>query len=234
MTAAIMQPYLFPYIGYFQLINAVNTFIVYDNIQYTKKGWINRNRILVNGKDEYISFPLKKDSDFLSINQRQLAATTAEDKKKILRKLTGVYSKAPQYDVIFPLLNEVISCNEENLFAYIYNSIRAICNFLDIETSFVVSSSLPIEHQLKAQDKVIALCKSIGATGYINPIGGVGLYSKPAFEIEGIDLWFLKSSEVKYRQFDNEFVPWLSIIDVLMFSEKEKVKEYINKNFTLV
>ncbi len=83
MKLAIMQPYFFPYIGYFQLINTVDEFVVYDNIEFTKKGWINRNRILVNGKDEYITLPIKKDSDFLHVKDRFLAETWSKDSAKM-------------------------------------------------------------------------------------------------------------------------------------------------------
>ena len=89
MKLAIMQPYFFPYIGYFQLIKSVDEFVIYDNIQYTKKGWINRNRILVNGTDYLISLPLKKDSDYLNVVDRQLAESWEKDRTKLLTLITN-------------------------------------------------------------------------------------------------------------------------------------------------
>ena len=234
MKLAIMQPYLFPYIGYFQLIQAADKFVVYDNIQFTKKGWINRNRILVNGKDEFITLPLKKDSDFLNINERKLADTFTTDRIKLLRKINEAYKKAPEFKPVFSLLESVINSNEENLFYFIFQSIQAVCKYLDIATEFVISSALTIDHQLKAQDKVIAICKTLKASKYINPIGGLDLYSKETFKQNNIELNFIKTNVVEYKQFSDEFVPALSIIDVLMFNPKEKVQQYVQSYYTII
>ncbi|MEP6711605.1 MAG: WbqC family protein [Ferruginibacter sp.] len=228
MRTAIMQPYIFPYIGYFQLINAVDQFVVYDNIQFTKKGWINRNRILVNGKDEYLSFPLKKDSDYLMVNERCLADNFKAESIKILRKIGGAYRKAPYFDAVFPLLESIINAEKPNLFYYIFNSLKVICNYIGIDTSFLISSSINIDHTERAQDKVISICKAIGTIKYINPIGGEKLYSKEVFKANEIELGFIRSDNIVYPQLGGEFVPGLSIIDVLMFNSKEKVKLYTN------
>lgn len=233
MKLAIMQPYFFPYIGYFQLINAVDAFVIYDNIQFTKKGWINRNRILANGKDEYITLPLKKDSDFLNVDERKLAETFSVDHIKLLRKITESYRKAPQFAAVFPLVESIIINKDENLFQFIYQSLQATCKFLDITTQFMVSSTIPIDHELKSQDKVIAICKALGATEYINPIGGEALYSKEVFEQNDITLDFIKSGAFEYPQFAAAFVPWLSIIDVLMFNSKETIKQYL-QSYTII
>jgi hypothetical protein len=232
MRVAIMQPYFFPYIGYFQLINAVDKFVVYDNIKFTKKGWINRNRILVNGKDEYITIPLKKDSDYLNICQREWVEVDIDEKKKILRRIYESYKKAPQFSQFFPIVEEVINFDNKNLFSYLHNGLSNICQFLDIKTEFITSSTLPIDHTLKSQEKVIALCKSLDATHYINPIGGTELYSREVFTQNDIELAFIKTNNIQYPQFNTEYIPWLSIIDVMMFNEKEKVKDYINNQFT--
>lgn len=234
MKLAIMQPYIFPYIGYFQLINAVDSFVLYDNIQFTKKGWINRNRILVNDKDDYITFPLKKDSDFVNIDQRTLAATFKEEKNKILRKLNECYKKAPEFKTVMPLLSEILNFEDNNLFRFIYNSITEICRFLEIDTEFIISSALPIDHNLKAQDKVIAICKALGATIYINPSGGTSLYSKETFNKNNIELKFIKTDDITYPQFDKEFVPWLSIIDVMMFNSKENIQQYLQTFYKII
>ena len=235
MKTGIMQPYFFPYIGYFQLINAVDTFVLYDNIQFTKKGWINRNRILVNGKDEYITIPLKKDSDFLNIDQRMLASTfTTEESAKLLRKLKAHYKKAPEFNNVFPLVTDIINFNNDNLFGFLYHSIKSVCDFLAINTKLIISSSLPIDHSFRSQDKVIALCKAVGTSTYINPSGGMELYSKETFHQHNIELKFIRSTTVEYQQFNQPFVPWLSIIDVMMFNNKEKIKELLNKAYELV
>lgn len=234
MKLAIMQPYIFPYIGYFQLINAVDKFVLYDNIQFTKKGWINRNRILFNGKDEYITLPLKKDSDFLLVDERKLADTFKTDSMKLLRRIKEAYRKAPEFDAVYPLVETVINNDEKNLFQFIYQSVQQVCKYLDIKTELIISSAIPINHHLKAQDKVIAICKAVNATHYINPIGGVELYLKEIFKQNDIELGFIKSNTVEYKQFAGEFVPWLSIIDVLMFNSKDQVQQYVQSFYTII
>ncbi|OGU59486.1 MAG: hypothetical protein A2V66_17195 [Ignavibacteria bacterium RBG_13_36_8] len=234
MKLAIMQPYFFPYIGYFQLMNAVDEFVVYDNIEFSKKGWINRNRILVNGKDSYITIPLRKDSDYLDVRDRYLAETWSSEKIKMLKRIIGSYRKAPRFDFVYPIIEKVILFEESNLFKFVLNSLKIVKEYLEIRTSFVISSTISIDHALKAEKKVIALCKARKATEYLNPIGGIELYEKDNFKDEGIDLQFFKTNDVRYKQFKNDFVPSLSIIDVMMFNSKEEIKEYLTSCYTLL
>lgn len=229
-----MQPYFFPYIGYFQLINSVDEFVVYDNIQYTKRSWINRNRILVNGKDTYITLPLRRDSDFLDIGQRYLSDSWEHDRKKLLSKISTSYRKAPYYSALFPLIEECLFFEERNLFLFILNSIKLIDRFLSIKTPIVISSAIQVDHALKAEKKVLAICKARNANLYINPIGGTNLYKQDEFLYEGVELNFLQALNFSYKQFDNEFIPWLSIIDVLMFNSLEKVRQDFLSSFELV
>ncbi len=229
MKVAIMQPYFMPYIGYFQLINAVDAFVIYDNIEFTKKGWINRNRILVNGKDDYFTVPLKKDSDFLNVNQRELSESCAKERVKIISKIAESYKKAPQYKEVFPLIEEIFMTENQNLFYFIFNSLKVIIQYLEIKTKVVISSSVKIDHSLKSQDKVLALCKYLEATHYMNPIGGINLYSNEVFKTNDLQLNFIKSNTINYKQFDNDFIPWLSIIDVMMFNSFEEIKQMLNQ-----
>jgi len=230
---AIMQPYFLPYIGYFQLINAVDEFIIYDNIQYTKKGWINRNRILDNGSDKLFTVPLKKDSDYLDVVDRKLSDTWDKDRKKLINSLYTLYHKAPHFEEAYSIVTECLLDDENNLFNFILNSLNRVNKYLDIETSIVISSSIGIDHSLKSQDKVIAICKAEKATTYINAIGGMDLYSKTVFESNELELKFIKSHSITYDQFDGAFVPWLSIVDVMMFNSKDAIKEYLN-SYTLI
>jgi len=223
MKVAIMQPYFFPYIGYFQLINAVDEFIIYDNIEFTKRGWINRNRILVNGTDVLISLPLKKDSDYLHVKERFLANTWEIDRKKMLNIIKESYRKAPFFYETYEVLEKCIMYEERNLFEFIFHSIQTIKNYLDIKTELIISSTIPIDHQLKSEEKVLAICKLIEADTYINPIGGLELYNKESFKENKLDLLFQKANYFDYIQFDNKFIPWLSIIDVLMFNSPEEI-----------
>jgi hypothetical protein len=234
MKVAIMQPYLFPYIGYFQLINAVDEFIIYDNIQFTKKGWINRNRILVNGTDEYITIPLKKDSDFLDIKDRYLSQEWINERKKILNRITESYRKASHFNIIYPIIERIMMYEDKNLFAFIFNSLKELNQYLDIKTPLIVSSIISINHDLKAENKVIELCKARKAKTYINPIGGDELYNKETFKNKGLELKFLKANNITYPQFKNDFVSFLSIIDVMMFNSLEDIKLIINKDYNLI
>ena len=216
MKLAIMQPYFMPYIGYFQLIAAVDTFIVYDNIKYTKKGWINRNRMLQNDTDVMFSLPLKKDSDSLDVVERELAADFNRD--KLLNQFKGAYRRAPYFEQTFPLIEQIVRYDEVNLFRYLHHSIVTTCEHLNITTEIKISSDVDIDHALQSQDKVIALCEAVGASTYVNAIGGMELYSKETFREKGVELKFIQSKPLEYVQFGAAFVPWLSIIDVMMFN----------------
>ena len=229
MNLAIMQPYFMPYIGYFQLLNAVDVFVVYDNIQFTKKGWFHRNRILANGKDKMFSTPLKKDSDYLNVSQRYLADNFDKEKNRILRRITQSYLKAPYYKKVMPIIEKCFEKGTGNLFEFIYNSLKHIAQFLEIKTQMIISSKVSIDHSLKSQAKVIAFCKELGADSYINPVGGKSLYDVNAFKKEGVDLKFLQSNFFEYKQLGNDFVPWLSIVDVMMFNSIFKIQKYLNQ-----
>jgi WbqC-like protein family len=229
MKLAIMQPYIFPYIGYYQLMNAVDEFIFYDNIQFIKNGWINRNRILNNSTDSYITFPLRKDSYHLNVRDRYLADIWPVQRKKMLTNLKVSYRQAPFYDLVFPIIEKTILFPENNLFEFILNSQIAIKEYLDIHTPLITSSSIEIDHTLKGQEKVITICKHRNADTYINSIGGIDLYDKSEFKKYGIELKFHKTRDIIYKQFNNDFVPSLSIIDVMMFNSTDEIKNMINQ-----
>lgn len=228
MKLAIMQPYFLPYIGYFQLMKAVDQFVLYDNIQFTKKGWFHRNRILVNGTDAMFSLPLKKDSDYLDVAQRELADSFEQESKKILRRIEESYRKAPHFQDIMPLIEQCFQRGSGNLFSFIHASLTLLTRFLEIDTAIIISSSIDIDHTLKSQDKVLALCKRLGAHTYINAIGGRDLYTAETFRNAGIHLCFIRAEPIEYNQFSDGFVPWLSIIDVLMFNSRDRVAEMLN------
>jgi hypothetical protein len=232
MRLGIMQPYFLPYIGYFQLIAAVDQFVVYDNIKYTKKGWINRNRFLQSGKDATFSLSLKKDSDLLDVCKRELAADF--DRERLLNQLRGAYGRAPHFEQTFPLIEQVVRYPEPNLFLFLHNGIAQVCAHLGITTKIIVSSEVDIDHNLRAQDKVLALCQALDATAYVNAIGGVELYSKKKFQEKGIELKFIQSFPFDYVQFGEAFVPWLSIIDVMMFNPMDAIRACVKTNYQLI
>ena len=227
-----MQPYFFPYIGYFQLIAAVDKFIVYDNIKYTKKGWINRNRMLQNGKDEVFSLPLKSASSYLNVCERELAADFNRD--KLLNQFKGSYSRAPYFAQTLTLIEQIVLHHDTNLFRFLHHCIIKTCEYLGIATEIRISSGIAIDHDLKNQDKVLALCAALGASTYVNAIGGRELYSKETFRERGVELKFIQSKPFEYPQFGDEFVPWLSIVDVMMFNSVETIKESLVMKFELV
>lgn len=232
MKLAIMQPYFFPYIGYFQLLAAVDEFIVYDNIKYTKKGWINRNRMLQNGQDVMFSLPLKGGSDSLDVCERELAADFSRD--KLLNQIRGAYRRAPYFEQTFPLLEQIVRYEDANLFGYLHHSIAKTCEHLGLSTKIRISSEIAIDHGLKSQDKVLALCAATGATTYVNTIGGLELYSKEVFRERGIELKFIRSKPFEYAQLGDTFVPWLSIIDVMMFNPHDVIYSCITYNYELI
>ena len=227
-----MQPYFLPYIGYFQLIASVDQFIVYDNIKYTKKGWINRNRMLQNGSDVMFSLPLKKDSDSLEVVQRELVPDF--NREKLLNQFRGAYRKAPYFEQTMPLIELIARFESNNLFAYLHHSINQTCKCLGITTEVRVSSTIDIDHTLQSQEKVLALCQATNAKTYVNAIGGMELYSKEIFHDKNIELKFIKSQPFEYSQFDKPFVPWLSMLDVLMFNPIDAVKSCVNANYELI
>lgn len=225
----IMQPYFLPYIGYFQLMAMVDKFVIYDNIEFSKASWIRRNRMLQNGRDAYFILPLKKDSDFLDVDQRYLIDEFKIEAEKLLRRIEANYSKSPFFKDFFPIIKKIIYYQERNLFDYILHSVKVIKEYLAIDTSIQIFSHLGDEFRaLKAQDKVITACKKLKATHYINSIGGIELYKPAEFQKENIKLLFYRPQQFEYPQFDNKFIPFLSILDVCMFNSREQVGEFLN------
>jgi len=232
MRLAIMQPYFLPYIGYFQLMASVDLFLVYDRIKYTKKGWINRNRMLVNGTDAIFSLPLRKDHDTLDVVDRVLAADF--DRGRLCQQIRGAYGRAPHFAATFPLIEQIVRHPDNNLFGYIHHSLLALREHLGIGTAVRVSSSVPVRADAKGQDKVLALCHALGATTYRNAAGGLDLYARSDFQQHGIDLEFIRPRPWEYPQFGELFVPWLSILDILMFNPLEQVCERVRTGFDAV
>ena len=232
MKIGIMQPYIFPYIGYFQLINAVDKFILYDDVNFINKGWINRNRMLNNGKDSLFSIPLKEASQNKLINEIEVNWDSAW-KSKFLKTLEQCYKKTPFYQETLLIIQQTLNVDNEPISKIVEHNLRLICKYLDIKTEIVSSSAIYQNSHLKAQERILAICLQEKATQYINPIGGLELYDKDFFEAQNIQLNFIKSKLIQYPQFKNEFVPWLSMIDVLMFNSKEEIISFIN-NYELV
>jgi hypothetical protein len=229
VKTAIMQPYFLPYIGYWQLINSADQFVVYDNIKFTKKGWFNRNRILETNHDRLFTIPIKKASDYLPVNKRYLSDDSDKEILRTLRIIEANYKKAPHFLEAYPVIKGCFLFPDRNLFEYIFNSIKIICEYLTIKTKIITSSTIDIDHSHKGEKKVIAICKNLSTTIYINSAGGTELYGRDEFSDSGLDLKFLKPKNIEYKQFGPNFVSWLSIIDVMMFNDKNTIKRMLDE-----
>lgn len=232
MKAGIMQPYFFPYIGYWQLMNEVDIYVIYDDVNYINRGWINRNRILIDQKAKYIHLPLCSASQNKLINEIDLMDSITE-KQKLLRTLKLNYAKAPCFQAIYPLLEKIIQYHPKKAIQFLEYQLRLIAEFLSIKPHFLLSSEIHKNNALKGEDKILEICKILGADTYVNAIGGQALYSQEKFCNAGIQLQFLKTEEISYPQFSQKFVPNLSIIDVMMFNSKENI-EIMLKKFSLL
>lgn len=234
MKIAIMQPYFFPYVGYFQLINATEKFIMYDDVNFIKQGWINKNSILANGISSTFTLPLENQSSFTKISETYISATLFENwKKKFFKNLAQNYAKAPYYNMIQPIIFDVLQYGSGQISVLNYNIISKICTYLGISTNLVASSSVYNNCDLASSKRIIDICKIEKATVYINLAGGKDLYNKEEFANNGLKLYFISTNEILYKQFNNGFIANLSIIDVLMFNSPKDVLIILN-NIKLV
>jgi len=225
MKLAIMQPYLFPYIGYYQLINAVDVFVLYDDVTWIKQGWINRNRIIVNQKEFMFTLQVKGASSNKLIKDVKLGA----NKNKVLKTITQAYKKAPFFDNYYKSIETIFNYKSEYLIDFLYNSFYEVLKLLGINTNLLLSSNIDKNNELKSQEKVIDVCKILKAQNYINSIGGYDLYSKQIFKENGVELKFLRTDEIIYPQLSSSFIPNLSIIDVIMNNSIEQIQKYLNQ-----
>jgi hypothetical protein len=232
MTLAIMQPYFLPYIGYLQLMNAVDRFVFYDDVAFINRGWVNRNRILVGGKEHLFTVPLQGASQNKTIREIALS----EDPKwrgKLLKTFEQSYRKAPFYETVMPMVEKIVNFKADTIADYIFHSFTELTTYLDITTALVPSSTIYENSHLKAQERILDICQQEGATHYINPIGGQELYDRALFAQAGIKLDFIQSKRVEYPQLSNEFIPWLSVLDILMVNDVNQVRSMFGE-FELV
>lgn len=234
MKLGIMQPYLFPYLGYFQLLSSVDKFVVYDDVAYIKQGWINRNRILVNGGEHRFTVPLRKASSFKRINETEVDPDSyARWFGRFQMTVEQSYRRAPCFGPVRELLRGVFEGFEGSIATLALRSIVATASYLDLRTPIVESACGYGNDGLAGRQRIIDLCKKEGADEYINPIGGQRLYRHGDFSAHGIALSFIRSRPVSYSQFGAEFIPGLSIIDVMMFNDPGRIRELL-REFDLV
>ncbi len=234
MTIAIMQPYIFPYIGYFQLIYASDVFVFYDDVNFINRGWINRNRILLNGTDHMITVPCKDASQNKLIKDIEVL-NDPKAVNKLLTTIKTAYNKAPFFVSVFPIIEEVLSTAMHpqvadiptNIAGMAAHSVLKICDYLGINRTFRYSSLEYNNRELKKADRLIDICHVEGIKHYINASGGKAIYTKEYYAEKGIELDFLNSQKYEYTQQNNAFVPWLSIIDVLMYNSIDDINNKI-------
>lgn len=225
-----MQPYFFPYIGYWQLISQVDKFVIFDDVNYINRGWVNRNYFLVNKTPTLLTIPLISSSQNKKINEISISKDI-NWRKKFLRSIEMSYKKAPGYSSVFPLISNLINQKEnDSLSSFLVNSIVTICEFLSIETEIIRSSSKYKNEFLKGSDRIIDIVKKENAKNYVNPIGGYEIYDFDYFKKFDINLIFtqVQSDKIVYYQRSERFFPNLSIVDVMMFNPVEKVQEFIS------
>jgi len=229
MKIAVMQPYFFPYIGYFQLVKSVDTFVFFNDVNFIKKGWINKNNLLQHNKPQSFTIPLQKVSQNKLINEVELSGYP-EWRKDFLKTVEFNYKKAPHFDAAFSLVKETLSKKEfTKIDELAAESVKGVSEYLELKTNFAYSSDLAYKGE-NGQDKIISICALLNASSYTNPKNGAHMYDETAFKSHGIDLFFLGAETITYPQHvKNEFVPWLSIIDVLMFNSKEEVVKLLDK-----
>lgn len=224
MKLGIMQPYFMPYIGYFQLMKAVDKYVIYDDVNYIKGGWINRNNLLIGGEKRMFTITLKGASPNKLIHEIEIG----DNFQKLLKTLQTNYSKAPFFRQTMDLIEKVVLFPDRQLANFIAHSFSEIAEYLGINTEFIISSQLPKDNSLKGKDKVIHICQLLHANSYFNAIGGQELYDKKEFSENGIELRFLQPILSSYPQSSVEFVPGLSMIDVLMNNSKEDVNSMLD------
>lgn len=232
MKIAIMQPYFFPYIGYWQLINAVDIFVIYDDGKYMNNKWIHRNRIEVNNNILNFNVLLKNRSPYELINELELVKDDIFVRKQ-LASLKHAYHKAPYYQEVMHIISLVLENRETNLASYLTYQIQLISNYLHLNTRFVLSSSIDKTGLDNASQKVFKIGNLYNAFNYINAIGGMQYYDKNLFAQNGVNLSFLKTGDVTYNRLQRPFIPNLSIIDIMMFNSIDEIKILLD-NYTLI
>lgn len=232
MRLGIMQPYFFPYPGYFQLISYCDTFIFHDDVQFIKGGWINRNRIYGDGQPKWFTFPMIAGSAFTNICERHYV-TDPKARLKLSNQLENSYQNETNYRDVISLFREIMKYPNNNVAKFNINLLKKVSEYIGLKTKFLTSSKLEFNKNLKGQDRVLQICKLTGAKHYINPVGGEKLYQKKRFTEQNIKLQFLKPAYLQYDQRNKNFVPKLSILDFLMFNSEISAKEVLEKNCSI-
>lgn len=225
MIIAGNQPYFIPYLGFWQLVNAADLFLIGDDYNFIKRGWIQRNRILVNGQPHFLGLEVKHITSFRKINETEFVDLDVGQK---LNTVYRAYRRAPQFDAGYDLMEKILGNPERNVADFLFQSIKDVCQFLGIGVKFIRSSEIPGNDSFKREYRIFDFCRRLGGDTYLNAVGGQDLYHFDDFEKHGVTLKFIHPNIRPYRQFDNEFVPGLSILDVIMFNSLDAIKDMLN------
>jgi len=229
MNLAIMQPYFLPYVGYFQLVSAVDHFVFYDDAQFIKNGWIERNRYLLDGQAKWFGVPLAKGRHDARINERHVSASFSRE--IVLNKLAFAYRNAPFRVWGLDLVEDLLSQVGPDIARFNGRVLQRLCSILELNTRFSWASDLVFDDACRGESRVIAIASALGASTYINPVGGMHLYDQRRFNDHGLELRFISPRLHEYRQFAGDFVPALSILDLLMFNSVEQVSDWAASTF---
>lgn len=233
MKTGIMQPYFFPYLGYWQLMNAVDTYVILDDVAYIKRGWINRNFIKLNGAAHRFGIQISRVSQNSRINELSLFDDGCW-RENLLKTLRIAYHRAPHYAAVSALFERTLNCGQDRLSEFLGFGIREVAAYLHLDARIVVASEMDKQNPLKGQDRILDLCSRLKTDTYINAIGGRELYERERFHQQGMELCFLKMDEgITYPQGEGDFIPSLSILDVMMYNDPEEIARMLNR-YTLV
>ena len=228
MKLAIMQPYFFPYIGYFSLLEAADLFVIFDTVQFQRKSWMTRNKIItVKGESTYIKLPVKKAPLNTLINQ--VLINHEIDWKTTLFNQLLVYKKAPFYTKTMDIVGNILNTDTNKLIDLNKNSLLQIANYLklDCEISVFSEMGLTVKEVNNADEWALNISKALNAGEYINSPGGVSFFNKQKYKDHEIALRFIKNNLKRYKQYHLDFVPGLSIIDVMMFNSVEEIHKML-------
>lgn len=229
MKLGLMQPYFYPFLGYWQLINMVDEYIIYDDVHYIKGGWINRNNIKIGTSAGMLGFSVSKASQNKIINELEIFMTP-ENRERLMKKMYYAYARAPYSGEVLKLFEDAIYYDKTNLAEFLNYSIRKTAEYMGIETPILSATELQLDHTHRGQQRIIDICHERGAGEYINSIGGKALYSNKDFEEAGLKIGFLKmDSDIVYPQGKGDFIPSLSILDVLMYNSRDEVRQMLNR-----
>lgn len=221
-----MQPYFLPYLGYFRLLANSDKFIILDDVNYIKKGWINRNNFYLNEKSHRWTLPLTKISQNKKINELTIFEPEI-NLLKLKKLITNIYynknkNQKKEFDLIDKIFENPEDCNISN---FIEKSIIYLLKYYEISLEIHKSSNINIHDKyLKGQDRIISLCKYFNASVYLNLPGGIDLYSKEKFNRNNIALIFI---DVDHSIFKEQNI---SIIHYLFNYSKSDVRSYLLKS----